>query len=344
MSGAPARLLIRADANRQSGTGHVIRCIALAEAWRNETGPVCFASRSLPPPVAARLKTSGLELVEMSTFTNLVDDAREFLELARARSATALVVDGYEFDRSWQQVVHADARPLLLIDDEGKAAGYHADLILNQNPYATAAAYREKCEARVLAGLEFALIRDEFLKLANRQSPLIGKSHLQLLVSLGGGGSELTLIDRVIEAIQVQGRTDLISTIVEPGRDARRIGTKISLVPWSDKMPELMRDCDFAVCGGGSTNWEMCLFGVPRAVIVLADNQRTIAQALESAGACINLGWHADVTGGMIATAIERLSSDASLHHSMREAGRRLVDGRGASRVCHAIRNASTWA
>ena len=69
-------LAIRVDASRQIGTGHVMRCLALAQAWQDAGGDVIFIMTS-PPDLEARLKSEEIEVIYIPTQTGSIEDARE---------------------------------------------------------------------------------------------------------------------------------------------------------------------------------------------------------------------------------------------------------------------------
>jgi spore coat polysaccharide biosynthesis predicted glycosyltransferase SpsG len=246
-------------------------------------------------------------------------------------------VDGYEFNISWQRIVCGTGRPLLVVDDEASSNGYCADLIVNPNPHASPGLYAGRTKAAVLAGLQYALVRNEFrVPRSTRPQPSDAvPRRWRLLVTLGG--SDTWLIDLIVNAIRSLHRDDLATTVIAPHRRPASIDGQITLVPFSDAMPELMRSSDFAICGGGGTNWEMCVAGIPRIVVTLAENQRPVVEALQRAGACISLGWHDDVRSEQIEAAVQALIDDPARCHDMANAGRRLVDGRGATRVAEAL-------
>ena len=90
---------------------------------------------------------------------------------------------------------------------------------------------------------------------------------------------------------------------------------------------------DLAVTAAGSTSWELARVGTPQVAIVLADNQRPVAQGLAAEGLAVSLGWHADLTPESIAGAVGALAGDAGRRGEMSRRGRELIDGRGACRV-----------
>jgi RimJ/RimL family protein N-acetyltransferase len=105
-----------------------------------------------------------------------------------------------------------------------------------------------------------------------------------------------------------------------------------------DDVPALMAWADVALSAAGTTAWELACMGLPAAVVVLADNQRPIAEQLADAGAAVDLGPADAVTTERIAAEVESLCRDAPRRRAQSEAGRQLIDGRGAGRVVTVMR------
>lgn len=335
MNRPASRLVIRADAGPDIGYGHVMRCIALGQAWQARYGTVLFVTRHMPRQLQRRLAAERFEIRRLNVVDDRQSDVQNLLKIIHRGNHRAVVADGYQFGSAWQRAVQQAEIPLLVIDDYAHLEHYSADLILNQNPHASDELYRGKFSGdRLLTGSRYALLRSEFLQssLANQQPA----STPRLLVTLGGfdpGG----VTGRVVRALEMLAPESFQATVVSPGADIESGRSEIAIVPFGSNMAELIANCDLAVCAGGSTNWEMSLLGVPRMVIVLAENQQDIAGQLDRLGCCHNLGWHDDVTAEQICTALRELISDQTGRQAMAAANRQLVDGQGASRVCEVL-------
>ena len=126
-------LLIRADASAAIGTGHVMRCLALAQSWQACGGAVTFALAGETSPLEARFKKDGTQVVYLPVRPGSLTDAQETGALAQATGVSWVVIDGYQFDTAYQQSLKATGCSLLMLDDYGHATHYYADLVLNQN-------------------------------------------------------------------------------------------------------------------------------------------------------------------------------------------------------------------
>src|SRR5580692_11445116 len=128
-------LLVRADAGLKMGTGHAMRCLALAQGWRHAGGEVIFALAESTPAVDRLLRSEGFSVTRIEDVPGSLVDARSTLEIARACGADWFVVDGYQFDADYQKQLQS-FRPVLAIDDNGQLDYYAAELVLNQNAHA----------------------------------------------------------------------------------------------------------------------------------------------------------------------------------------------------------------
>jgi UDP-2,4-diacetamido-2,4,6-trideoxy-beta-L-altropyranose hydrolase len=337
-------LVIRADASSQIGIGHVMRCLAIAQAWLECGGAVSFVSSQLPASLRERVRAEGAETVEISCEAGSDQDARQVVALARGRKAEWVVVDGYEFGLDYQAQLRNSGLKLLFLDDYGHANGYCADIVLNYNAYAREDFYRLGPATRLLIGPRYVLLRKEFSSWREwkREIPRGGS---KVLVTLGGSDAD-HVARTVIQALSLVKVDGLEAKVVLGGDSARRseleplvsasLG-KVSLTYNADNMPELMAWADVAIASAGSTVWELCFMGLPALLIDLVPHQRLVAETLEQLGIAEHMASFQDLLPEMIAAKLESLLQSLERRTSMSQRGRELVDGRGAERVVTAI-------
>ena len=333
------RLLIRADGGARIGTGHVMRCVSLAQGWRRAAGEVIFALAESSPGLEQRLQTEGCEFLRLNVPAGGAEDAAQTVLLSRQRDAVWVVADGYHFGADYQRTIKAAGLRLLLFDDYGHADHYSADMVLNQNLHAKADFYaRREPHTRLLLGTRYVLLRQQFLRYRGwqRETPAVAR---KLLVTLGGADPG-NITGKVIERLR---GLDVEAKIVVGGSNPHLeklqsavcgLRAAMQLVVDAPDMPELMAWADVAVAAGGTTSWELAFMGLPSLVLVLADNQQPVADALDEARLSRK------TTPDRLAADLGALLADAGARRAMSERGRQLVDGNGVSRVVAGLREA----
>jgi len=338
-------LLIRADANVAMGTGHVMRCLALAEAWQDSGGRAVFAMVEPLPWVMERLRSENMEVVSLDTKSASLGDARCLAQLAKQRTAAWVVVDGYHFDSAYQRELKMAGLQVLLVDDTAQAGRYNADLILNQNANADESFYRNsEPYTRSLLGLRYVLLRREFepWRAWKREIPNLGQ---KILVTMGGSDPDnITL--HAVEALTQAGLEGLaILVVVGDGNPHLRLleqkigasGGPVRLHRNTKNMPELMAWADMAVIAAGGTLWELLFMGCP--VLSYARNpvQGAIISALGQQSVVHDLGPAQNLDPISLSGAIAELARSPKRRSQMSVLGRERVDGRGASRICELL-------
>lgn len=342
-------LVFRVDASTLMGTGHVMRCIALAQAWQVAGGKVYFCtSTNLPITLKQRLTLEGIEQLEVLAIAGSDQDAQATGLLCDRIGSRLLVLDGYHFVTPYQQIIKNAGLRLLVIDDYGHADRYYADLILNQNAYAQANLYSHILpETQLLLGCQYALLRREFWpwrdSLPKRIRTLEHNQLLQVLVTLGGSDPHnvtLRLLAALKEISQV--KVDVVIGGSNPHSEALHTWSKdqgdlVTMHSNVTNMPDLMATADLAISAGGSTCWELSLMGIPAILIVLAENQRLVAEKLSDLNVATNLGWYEQVSCEEIVKSVTQFLKNPNLLAIMSQNALNLVDGYGANRVISVI-------
>lgn len=344
---ATGTLLIRVDAGVEMGTGHVMRCLALAEAWQRRGGAAVFLSYCPFEGLRRRVRAAGAELVFLP---RPEADSQRLAELLRntglARSAAAacdpvwVVLDGYHFDFECQQVVRNLGCRLLAVDDFAHAGRYQAEVVLNQNAAAEEIDYLYYEGTALLLGSSYALLRPEFQAWRDWQRSTPQRAD-KILVTCGGSDPP-NATARVLEALALLADRELqVRVIVGAGnphreslqRLARAGAGRIKLLTDVEQMAELMAWADVAVAAAGSTCWELAYMQLPALLLSIAANQDPLAQAMDGARAAESLGRAEEASPQRIARKLAQLCDDQPLRTEFAAAGRGFIDGAGADRV-----------
>jgi UDP-2,4-diacetamido-2,4,6-trideoxy-beta-L-altropyranose hydrolase len=335
-------LLFRCDANPSIGIGHVMRCLALAQAWRAVGGHSVFAAAELPSGLTTHLRGDGFDLVHLQQSRGTIEDANATSQAARSASADWVVIDGDAFGTDFIHVVRDSNKRVLLIDDFAKRESFPADLIWNPNIGASEEDYRRKnFHARLLLGSPYIPLRREFTSLKlERRFPDQAK---RILVTLGGSDPE-NLAPRIVGALRDVDALRL-TVVAGPGYehwDALQplSAPAIRLLQNRSDMPALMHDADLAITAAGGTLWELLYCRC--AVLSYSRNpvQARVVDQVAKRGAAVDLGDTRHFDSSTLAAAVERLAADRPLRQRMADTARLHIDGKGPDRVAAAIQAA----
>ncbi len=362
------QIVFRTDASVQIGTGHVMRCLTLADALHAGGADCIFICRNHDGHLGDLIRQRGHHAVMLETCvsqptvhskdspahapwlgTDWKNDTTETLRAIDSRSVDWLVVDHYALDHHWEKFMRPFCRNIMVIDDLADRI-HDCDLLLDQNLGRSTENYRSLVpdHARKLIGPRYALLRPEFAAL--REKSLVRRQHPQLqhlLITLGGVDKD-NLTSDVLQALRgCSLPSDLRITVV--------IGPH---APWQHKVEEiaaamhrptqvmvnvrdmacLMATSDLVICAAGGTVWECCSLGLPAFVIAVAENQRSAAHALTKSGAVQLIENTHD-----IATLIEDsllCGTPAPRLQQLSTAAAAVTEGKGSSLVFNELENA----
>ena len=323
MTTAHKNLIIRVDAGGKIGTGHIMRCIALSQAWQDQGGHVTFLSKCESEVLHKRIIDEGFNFISIEKPHPNSDDLGHTLQILEqlktqnSKLKTWLVLDGYHFTPEYQKSIRDVGCRLLVIDDMNHLPCYHADILLNQNIHASSMHYSCDRDTVKLLGCEYALLRREFLKYKDRKREIPDKAK-KIMVTMGGADSKNVTL-KVIRALNNLNDPELeIRIVVGPANHhLSSLKKELSFSPFDfdllrseHNMPELMAWADMAISAGGSTCWELVFMGLPGLITTVAENQAGIAEGLGKAGAAIDLGWHEDISVNQCAEALQEILQD----------------------------------
>jgi UDP-2,4-diacetamido-2,4,6-trideoxy-beta-L-altropyranose hydrolase len=326
------KALFRVDSSPQIGLGHLMRCLALADALKNYKVKSIFVMAGDEPGGKAIV----LKRKHQVIMINSLSAGEECVFLNRIienELPGAVVLDGYNFNYDYQIKINTKGAPLVCL---GWSSDYRtaADIAINQNIWASPDLYagQVKPGATLLLGTRYAMLPQEYRHRKNE----VRRNCEHILITLGGGKySRLAL--SIYEMLR-----DLpyyFTVVLGPYSDetTARGNGNLEIIKSRDSLYSLLRETDLAITAGGSTIWELCCLGVPFITYILSDNQEQNATALHESGVTINMGWISQLDQESLRQTITLLAGNYEQRASMAQRGQTLVDGFGADRVAKTI-------
>ncbi len=311
------RVAFRVDASIEIGSGHVMRCLTLAQSLRDRGSECIFICREHKGNMLSLIREKGFEGIGLPTFNKyesssdtdeqnstymqwLGDTPDRDCELSLCVAGDELfdwlIVDHYGIESNWEKSFKSRCNRVFVIDDLANRR-HECNLLLDQNLGVIETDYRKliPADCQVLIGPKYALLRPEFAFI--REFSICRRRELEfkhILISMGGVDK-----DNVTEIVlNLLAECDLPAELritVVMGKSAPwidRVRSRAKEMPWPtsvlvdhQKMAELMAHSDLAIGASGSTAWERCCLGLPSIMMVLAENQQRIASELEKIGA-----------------------------------------------------------
>jgi UDP-2,4-diacetamido-2,4,6-trideoxy-beta-L-altropyranose hydrolase len=335
------RVVFRVDSSVARGTGHVMRCLTLADQLRDFGVEVSFICCILPGNITCLIEEKGypvFKIMVSDVQNNLswqvdVEQTQEALLNMAPFPVDSVIVDHYDLDIKWETKIRPYTNKIMAIDDLADRR-HDCDILLDQN-------LSEDMELRYnqlvpphckkLLGPQFALLRQEFINVKKtlRQRNGIVK---RILVFFGGSDSSNETM-KALRAIELIKRYDILVDVVVGASNPHKkeVESLCNTIPNTtfhcqiDNMAELMAAADLAIGAGGSASWERCYLGLPGVILTTAENQVEATDALVKKEAIISLGPAEDVSTAQIADTVSTILGDLKLLERMRQCAENVV-------------------
>lgn len=339
---------IRADGNAQTGAGHIMRCLTIAEELKKKEQVIFLCADE---PSAALAESYGYVSIVLGKEPFSEEEVARITEVLR-HDVSRFLIDSYLATPAYVERVAALGRTAFL-DDMCREV-FPADVIINYNAFAEREAYqtlygqtvglRQEGVPTFLLGCDYIPLRQQFVS----RRAVLPKEAGAILITTGGGDKD-NLAGAIVEELLQREATAQFTMHVVSGAFNPHMQTltemagkhgNIQVHKNVTDMAGLMSACDAAVTAGGTTVYELCALGVPFVCFSYAENQDALVSYIGERHITASAGSMA--FGGVsrrskvlakIGALTAKLVEDADYRKECQKREVRLVDGCGAARI-----------
>ncbi|WP_299074840.1 UDP-2,4-diacetamido-2,4,6-trideoxy-beta-L-altropyranose hydrolase [uncultured Paraglaciecola sp.] len=335
------QVVIRTDASAEIGLGHLMRCLALAQALVAELVEVIFVLKSHSVPFCQSRHDWAGQVKVLPQDISQQNEISWMQQQCWFAQSQFVVLDGYQFDQHYRQQLAKASEKLVLFDDANLAGNLHADLIIN-GAQPLQADYYAKCAPNALlcVGERHRILRQEFY-----HQPCIAWPQRHSLTLIMGGSDPKNITLPLLHALDEQQANMPIRVIVGAGYAdlpqlqafIQRSGLSIQLLVDCQQIADIFSYSRLVVSAAGGSQYELLACATPAILLVVAANQQQATKRASEQGWCQSADISQQANFALLAQHIINLWQNETALHKMHQHAQRLADTQGASRVLEKI-------
>lgn len=336
-------IYFRTDGNEIIATGHVMRCLSVADACNEMGHEVTFITAD--NQCSELIHQRGYDSINLlGKWNDLEYELCKLMSLISKHAISILIIDSYYVTEEYLRKLRGLTKTVYF--DDLNAFDYPVNVLINYSIYAK----RFVCpshylDTKLLLGCDYVPLRMQFKNIGKKE---IHKQVQNILITTGGTDNQkmigellnVFLNDVFFEHISIHVIMGVFYSNVEELRVLERQSDNITIHCNVVDMAELMVKADVAISAGGSTLYELSACGVPTVVYSIADNQLDNASGFAERGLMEYVG---DVRNGIegcienIVKATKQYMQCSEKRTMMSHDLQQLVDGLGGMRIVYAL-------
>jgi UDP-2,4-diacetamido-2,4,6-trideoxy-beta-L-altropyranose hydrolase len=356
MNSSNFNIAIRADASLDIGSGHIMRCLTIANFLKKKNNNVIFFTKETEGNLLEHIQQCGHRVITLPSYStkekklnevitshsDWLDctqekDAEDFLKATDNIKIDLVIIDHYAIESAWETTIkNRLSIPIIVIDDLVDRR-HECDLLIDQTYLRKKQEYTElvPATATLLTGSKYSILRPEFEESRNISIARNRNSIQNILVNLGGVDKE-NITSKILCLLNTTNLSSDVEIVVVMGATAPNINSvmshakelkyKTSVIIGASNMHELMSNADIAIGAAGATTWERCCLGLPTILLVIAKNQENIASALNKEKVVISINNIDDLVN-----ILENITEQDLLE--LKNNSLNVTDGLGVSRI-----------
>lgn len=339
-------IIIRTDASYNIGTGHVMRCLTLAEKLLNRGCTIEFICRELDGNLCDFIEAKGYKINSLNKsiaegdYINPDVDAQDTVQIltGKTQETNWFIVDHYSLDIRWEAQIRPFVQNIMVIDDLADRA-HDCNILLDQNLVRDMETRYNNLvpkDCHKFLGPSHLLLRPQFYR--QREKLRTRDGRIKNILVFFGGSDQTNETVKALEAIDNLGIHGLTVTVIvgasNPHKDS--ISTTCSgnqnmlYYCQTENMAELIAKADLVIGAGGVSLWERCFLGAPSITLIVAENQVQSVLEASKKGVTWNVGWNHNLTSQELSKYIKKALDNPAGLIEMGKKGLALMENSGS--------------
>lgn len=334
------QIVVRARGSVQIGSGHIRRMAILARHMRTHQYRVTLISNIGVTSMFSHLCSAFDTVIEVE------NEAQSLTACARLDyPVSAVFFDDYMLEATDHEAYRAFAPVMAGMDDMANRP-LDWDVLFDINLGRSRKDYTNYINLNTDAffGADYQIIKQEFYDL-QQKSFARNRSRLNRVFISLGGTDPLDLTTPILETVYnklTNCQIDVVAGSLSPNfsslqRFAATLGARVTLHADTQNVPQLMFGADLAIGAGGTMTWERNALGLPSVILIIANNQKQVGNAMQDADAAIVIDARNMYCSSSLETALEQVSTSPELLTRLSHNARNLGGTNGAKNIAKCL-------